>query len=370
MQVARVAVIGAGVVGLACAATLARRGHSVYVLERHGQIGTEISSRNSEVIHAGLYYPSGSRKARACVEGRRLLLAWAERHAVPFRLTGKLVVATSDDQLEPLQALLARGLANGSEGLCLLEAPDVKRREPHVRALAGLWSPGTGVLDSHAFMLSLRGAAHDRGALFALHTEVDGIDSHGAGLTLHTRDARGERFALEVDWAVNAAGLSADRVAALSGVEVDRRALRQFPCKGDYFALASRFTGLVRHLVYPMPEAAGLGVHLTMDLSGALRAGPDTAYVDSPRYDVDESKAAAFARAVQRYLPLVREDDLRADYAGVRPKLQGPRDPFRDFVCDVYPEAPRVVQLVGIESPGLTASLALAEEVAQHVRDA
>jgi L-2-hydroxyglutarate oxidase LhgO len=366
---AEIAVVGAGVVGLACAARLAQAGHTVYLLERHGRIGQETSSRNSEVIHAGLYYPKGSLKALTCVEGRQRLLAWATARGVALRMVGKVVVATSQAQLPALEALLRKGLANDAGALRVLDAAEVHALEPRVRAVAGLWSPESGILDSHGFMESLRKEALDHGAVVAHNTELERVES-GERLTLHTRDARGEHAVLEVDWLVNSAGLRADHVAALTGVDVTARELRLYPCRGDYFALSPRLRGAVSHLVYPMPEAAGLGIHLTMDLSGALRAGPDTTYVDAPDYEVGAHKASAFAEAIRRYLPDVDDDDLSPAYAGVRPKLQGPGHAVRDFVCEVYPEAPRVVQLVGIESPGLTAALALAERVFQRIRQA
>lgn len=364
--------------GLACAAVLSRAGHVVYVLERHGRIGQETSSRNSEVIHAGLYYPKGSLKALACVEGRELLVAWASAHGVAFRMLGKVVLATEAGRIPDLEALMRKGLDNGAGDLRLLEARELRQLEPHVRGVAGLWSPSSGIVDSHGFMESLRREAGDLGATLALNTELVGIDGERR-LRLSARDARGERTELEVDWLVNAAGLTSDRVAALSGVDVAARELELHPCRGDYFALSPRCRGLVSHLVYPMPEAAGLGIHLTLDMGGALRAGPDTTYVppladgasslDGFDYEVRPEKAARFAEAIRRYLPEVHEEDLAPAYAGMRPKLQGPGEAFRDFVCEVFPEAPRAVQLIGIESPGLTASLALARRVLRLIEE-
>jgi L-2-hydroxyglutarate oxidase LhgO len=361
-----VAVIGAGAVGLACAAELARRGHGVFVFERHGRAGQETSSRNSEVIHAGLYYPEGTLKAQACVEGRKLLTAWCTRHDVPFRLVGKVVVATQLGQVPGLEALLQRARVNGAGDVRMIDRAELSKLEPNVRGICGLFSPETGILDSHAYMDSLRRVAIDHGATFVFNTRLCAVSGR-APLELTVEASNGEESTLEVDWLVNAAGLASDHVASMTGVDVHARRLRLHPCKGDYFALAPRTRGLVSHLVYPMPEAAGLGVHLTMSLDGALRAGPDTAYVDELYYDVDEAKAVQFAEAIQRYLPAVHVDDLSPAYAGIRPKLQGPSDTFRDFVCEAFPEAPRVVQLVGIESPGLTASLSLAARVAEIV---
>jgi L-2-hydroxyglutarate oxidase LhgO len=360
-----VVVVGAGAIGLACAARLARSGRTVVVVERHAAAGTETSARNSGVIHAGLYYASGSLKASTCVEGRARLYARCEREQLPHRRCGKLLVAADAAECRQLEALCARGLQNGAGALRMLDAAELRRLEPRVRGLAALLSPETGIVDAHALVTSYLREARAHGAELSLHTTVDAIDVTPAGLRVDTRSSRGERAALTARFVVNAAGLGADRIAALAGLDVDALAYRQHPCKGDYFALAPALTGVVRHLIYPVPAQAGLGIHLTLDIDGAVRAGPDAEYVAQPSYDVDGRKAPAFATAVRRYLPDLRDGDLRPDYAGVRPKLQRDGDAPRDFVIEEASRhgVPGLVNLLGIESPGLTASEAIAERV-------
>jgi L-2-hydroxyglutarate oxidase LhgO len=361
-----VVVVGAGVIGLACAARLARAGRSVMIIERHAAAGEETSTRNSGVIHAGLYYPKGSLKALTCVEGRARLYARCEREQLPYLRCGKLLVACDDAERSELELLCARGLQNGAGTLRILDADELRRLEPRVRARAALLSPETGIVDPHALVMSYLREARAHGAELCLRTSVESIEKVRAGLRVGTCASDGERAELIATFVINAAGLSADRVAALAGLDVDALGYRQHPCKGDYFALASALRGIVQHLIYPVPAQAGLGIHVTLDLHGGLRAGPDTEYVTRPSYDVAAEKAPAFAAAVQRYLPELRASDLRSDYAGVRPKLQGPGQAPRDFVIEEATAhgVPGLVNLLGMESPGLTASEAVAEYVA------
>jgi L-2-hydroxyglutarate oxidase LhgO len=239
------------------------------------------------------------------------------------------------------------------------------RREPSVRAVGGLWSPATGIVDVHALIDCYRREAEDGGAMLALDNAVTELTRRPDGWHVAMRTSTGATSEIRTAWVVNAAGLDASRIAALAGLDVDGLGLRQRPCKGDYFVLSPRHAGAFRHLVYPVPVHAGLGVHITFDLAGRVLAGPDTEYIDEPRYDVDPGKAAAFGAALRRYLPHITDDDLAPGYAGIRPKLQGPGEPVRDFVIEEASRhgAPRLVNLIGIESPGLTASEAIANEV-------
>lgn len=364
-----VAVIGGGVVGLACAAKLARRGRSVVLLERHARPGQETSSRNSGVIHAGLYYPTGSLKALACVEGRELLYRRCRERGIGHRKTGKLLVATAPEEEPKLAAIRARAEANGAGELRELDAAEIRRLEPRVSALSGLWSPESGIVDVHELMYSYQKEAGDHGALLVFQTQVDGIDRRAHGFELSTRSRAGERAALACTALVNAAGLAADRVAERAGLDIDALRYRYHYCKGDYFALAPELRGLVRHLVYPAPVHAGLGIHVTFDLGGKLTLGPDTEYVSELRYDVNPDKRAQFAAAARRYLPELRDDQLSPDYSGIRPKLQGPADEFRDYVIeDATPHGVAgLINLIGIESPGVTSSEAIAERAAALV---
>lgn len=364
-----VAIIGGGVVGMACAARIARQGRSVLLLERHARPGQETSSRNSGVIHAGLYYPTGSLKALTCVEGRELLYSRCESHHVAFRKTGKLLVATVPEEEAKLERIQARALDNGAGAVEPLDARQIARLEPRVRAISALWSPESGIVDVHELLYSYQKEALDHGATLVFETDVEGIDRAAHGFTLVTLGRGGERASVTCTALLNAAGLCADRVAERAGVDIDALGYRYHYCKGDYFALAPELRGLVRHLVYPAPVQAGLGIHVTFDLGGKLTLGPDTEYVSAPSYVVDAAKRSLFAEAARRYLPELRADQLSADYAGVRPKLQGPNDEFRDFVIeDATPHGvPGLVNLLGIESPGVTASDAVARRAAALV---
>lgn len=342
---AEVLVVGAGVVGLAVARALARAGREVVVVEAADAIGTGVSARNSEVVHGGMYYPPGSLKAATCVAGRRALYAFCDAYRVPHRRLGKLIVA---DQTEPLAALLARGRSNGVEGLRLLDRHEVRAMEPAVAANAALWSPETGIVDTHAFMLALWRDARDHGATLALKTPVRRLVPGG----ILTDEA------VRADWVINAAGLGAPRLAATL-YDAPRGVL----AKGSYFALRGRapFT----HLVYPLPEPGGLGIHLTLNLAGRARFGPDVEWVDTPDYTVDPARTPAFEQSIRTWWPDLPVDALQPDMAAIRPKLEG----TTDFRVDT-PEDHGVdglICLLGIESPGLTAALALADRVASRV---
>ena len=360
-----VLVVGAGVVGLASAAALGRAGRSVWVAERADGVGRETSSRNSGVIHAGLYYPEGSLKARACVRGRELLYERCRQRRIAHRACGKIVVAASAQEVPELEALAQRAGANGVPGLQWLSGDRVSVLEPHVRAHAGLLSPATGIVDAHALVLSYAAEAESAGAHIALRNEVLALELTGGRWQAEARGPDG--------WArvraaavVNAAGLASDRLAALAGIDIDAAGYRLHPCKGDYFTIAPRAPLRFEHLVYPLHGPAGLGVHVSFDLGGRVRLGPDTEYVNVPRYDIDPAKRERFASAAAKYLPELRAEWLTPDQAGVRPKLAGPGEGFRDFVVaeESARGLPGLVNLVGIESPGLTAAGALAEDVA------
>jgi D-amino-acid oxidase len=337
----------------------------VVVLERGQRIATECTARNSGVVHAGLYYTPDSLKALSCREGRERLYARAAREALPCAKLGKLVVAVDEGERGALEALHARGVQNGAGALRLLGASELRALEPALRAVAALYSPESGIVDAAELAASYLREARAHGAELVLRAEVVAIEPTASALRVVTENG-GERASLTARHVVNAGGLGAQALAARAGLDVEALGFALHPCKGDYFALSPRLRGLVSRLVYPLPSHAGLGVHLTLDLGGALRAGPDTEYVAAPRYDVDPDKREAFARALARYVPEVRVEDLEPDYAGVRPKLQGPSDATRDFaIHDASAQGlPGLLSLFGIESPGLTASEALGERVA------
>ncbi|MCU0605887.1 MAG: NAD(P)/FAD-dependent oxidoreductase [Candidatus Edwardsbacteria bacterium] len=365
----RCTVIGAGAVGLAVARALAARFHGendVLVVEQGKSFGTGISSRNSEVVHSGLYYPTGSLKHRLCVGGRRALYQYCEARGVPFKKCGKLVVAADAVEEPELEALYQKGLRNGIENVERLTGGQAAALEPEVRASAALFLAETGIFDTHSYMKALESdIAADNGTV-SYESEVVALDRAGAGYRLRLRS--GEEFGSAT--VVNAGGLGAPAVARMPGLEPEA----MHPCKGSYFAYAG--THRVTHLVYPIPEKGltGLGVHATIDLAGRLRFGPDVEYVSSTDdFTVDERKLAAFQAAARRLFPAIDAARLAPDQAGVRPKLQGPGDDeVRDFV--IREEAgrgfPGFVDLLGIESPGLTASLAIGEQVADLLRQA
>ncbi|KDO35447.1 hypothetical protein SPRG_00295 [Saprolegnia parasitica CBS 223.65] len=363
-----VAVIGSGAVGLAVARSAARRGLQVVVLEQHAAIGMECSSRNSEVIHAGLYYAPQSQKATLCVQGRQLMYDFCRDFHVPFQRCGKLVVASSADQMQQLQALMAKAMANGVTDVRLLTASDVHALEPDVVAHGALLSPSTGIVDSHALMLAMQGDAEAYGCDFALNCTVAGGRANADGtfdVVTHPTDDPSATDVITCDAVVNAAGLGALRLAAL--LEGTPRPFgiaepTKF-AKGSYFKLGGVARMPFQHLIYPVPEKGGLGVHATLDLDGNVRFGPDVEWVTDIDYQVNPDKAAAFAARIRDYWPGVMDAELIPDYSGIRPKIVGPGEPDADFRI-VDGTRKELVHLLGIESPGLTSSLAIGEAVA------
>ncbi len=363
MESADCVVVGAGVIGLAIARALARAGREVLVLERAHAIGTETSSRNSEVIHAGIYYPPHLAKARWCVAGRQMLYRFCAEYGVPHRRCGKLIVATDEAQLPQLERLRQQALANGVDDLRFLDRDRVRALEPEVRCVGALLSPSSGIIDSHAYMLALQGDAERHGATIAFGTTVVGGRAGGDGIELHTEGA--QPFALRARTVVNSAGLGAQRLArSIEGVPA-QTVPPLFLAKGNYFVLAGRSP--FSRLVYPLPEPGGLGVHVTIDLAGQARFGPDVEWVESIDYAVDACRAERFYASVRRYWPALADGLLAPGYAGIRPKIEKPGGSNTDFLI----MGPRehgvagLINLFGIESPGLTASLAIAEYVAQ-----
>lgn len=358
-------IIGAGVIGLAVARELALAGHDVIVLERHNAIGTEISGRNSEVIHAGIYYPHESLKADLCVRGRALLYDYLETRHLPHRRCGKFIVATSESERDELAVIATKARANGVTDVTELTATQAIAAEPALACVAALHSPSTGIMDAHAFMLSLQGEIEDHGGSIALNAPVTHVEILKRGFAVHVGGAEPTR--LTCRHLVNAAGLWAPALAA----RIDGLAAAHMPqahfAKGNYFSLAGRAP--FSRLIYPVPERAGLGVHLTLDMGGQARFGPDVEWLhvenDMPDYRVDPRRGDVFYSAIRRYWPALKDDALTPAYAGIRPKLQGPDQASGDFVI-AGPATHGInglVNLFGIESPGLTSSLAIAQAV-------
>lgn len=358
-------VIGAGVVGLAVARALAMRGREVLVLEAEDAIGTGTSSRNSEVIHAGIYYPAGSAKARLCVAGKQLLYPYCEARGVEARRCGKLIVAADQEQVKALQKIEAAARANGVDDLRWLTAAEARAMEPALSCVAALFSPSTGIIDSHGFMLALQGDLEEAGGTVAFRAPVRRGRCSAEGIHLEARSDDLIELAAQV--VVNSAGLKAQEVArGIEGIAQDSIPPTAY-AKGNYYVLQARAP--FSRLVYPVPEPGGLGVHLTLDLAGQARFGPDVEWIDKLDYTVDPARAECFYRAIRSYWPGLPDGALSPGYAGIRPKLSGPGAAAADFLIQ-GPQAHGVrglVNLYGIESPGLTAALAIAEEVADAV---
>jgi L-2-hydroxyglutarate oxidase LhgO len=354
-------VVGAGVVGLAVARALALAGREVIVLEATEGIGTETSSRNSEVIHAGIYYPKGSLMARTCVDGRRRLYAYCAEHKVPHRNCGKLIVATNAAESDMLLSIKGRAEANGVEGMRLLSASEAQTMEPNLQCTAALLSPSTGIIDSHGYMLALQGDAESRGAMAAFLSPVQAGRATDGGIEIDVGGA--EPMKLRTRLLVNSAGLHAPALAlGIAGMPADKVPTAYY-AKGNYFTLTGRSP--FSRLIYPVPVPGGLGVHITVDLGGQAKFGPDVEWIAAIDYRVDPHRADKFYAAVRKYWPGLEDGALQPGYAGIRPKIVPPGAPAQDFTVQGPAEhgVPGLINLFGIESPGLTASLSLADHV-------
>jgi len=358
-------VVGAGVVGLAIARRLAQAGHETLVLERHDAFGTETSARNSEVVHAGIYYAAGSLKARLCVSGRQQLYEYCRLKGIEHRRYGKLIVATDEAQARELDSIAAAAARNGVDDLRRLDAAEAIRLEPALQCTAALLSPSTGIIDSHGLMLALLGDLEQAGGSLVLQTPVTALRPlpHGVALQLGHESSH----SLLARWVINSAGLEAPQVASRIEGFPPEYVPRARYAKGNYFTLEGRAP--FSRLVYPVPEPGGLGVHLTLDLAGRARFGPDVEWIDQPEYSVDPRRADAFYARIRRYWPALQDGALSPAYSGVRPKIEGPDGLAADFRIDgpSVHGVPGIVNLLGIESPGLTAALAIGDYVAAIV---
>ena len=363
MDEVNVTIIGAGVVGLAIAAELSTKASDIVVLEQHDSFGRETSSRNSEVIHSGIYYPTGSLKTKCCIEGAMLLYQLCERQAIPHKKLGKCIVAKDQSELGTLESLFNNGQRNGVSGIRMLGKNELSAMGVHVQAIAAIYLPDTGIIDSHSLMKHFNHFAEEHDVTVAFNSKVISVSPLSQGYQVRIEQ---DDYTLLSRIVVNTAGLSSDAIASLAGLDPIKKSYQLHYCKGSYFSYAKRYP--LPTLIYPVPEHAltGLGVHATIDLGGRLRFGPDTEYVDAIDYHVDESKRDAFFSSASRLFPDLDKDAFMPDMAGVRPKLSGPGEGVRDFVI-VDEEAnclPGFIDLIGIESPGLTASPAIAKMVA------
>jgi L-2-hydroxyglutarate oxidase LhgO len=363
---ADVTIIGAGVVGLAIAAQVARRDRQVYVLEKNETFGKETSSRNSEIIHASIYYPEGSLKAQTCVEGNAMLYELCWKYGIGHRKIGKLIVATEGEEVEKLEALLEQGRRNGVKDLTMLSREEVREIEPNVEAIAAIFSPSTGIIDSHALMKYFLFKAKRKGANVSYRSKVIGIERLSDGYEVTVENGSGI-FTFKTEVLINCAGLNSDKIAQLVGIDINEAGYKLYYCKGEYFSVGNGKDKLIKKLIYPTPEPnrAGMGIHATLDLEGKMRLGPNDRYVDGIDYKVDEWQKGAFYQSAKRFLPFIENEDLEPEMAGIRPKLQGPGENFRDFVISHEDKKglPGLINLIGIESPGLTSAPAVAKYV-------
>lgn len=354
------------------AARLAQKYRNVYVLEKNESFGLETSSRNSETIHAGIYYARDSLKAATCVAGNAMLYQICAQHRIGHRRTGKLVVATTTAEIEGLEALLANGRENGVEGLAMITRAQLKELEPNVEAVAAIQVPSSGIIDSHALMRFFLARARENGAEIACLSNAVGIEKVSDGYVVTVEDRQGS-FSFRTEVLINCAGLQSDTIAQLAGIDIDRESYRLHFCKGEYFSVGSTKQNLVSRLIYPVPDlgTGGTGIHNVFDIEGRMRLGPNARYVDEIDYEVDASQKEAFCNAVNGFFPFIELEDLEPEMAGIRPKLYGPGESHRDFVIRHEKDKglPGFIDLVGIESPGLTSTPAIADLVEGLVKE-
>jgi L-2-hydroxyglutarate oxidase LhgO len=364
----KITIIGAGAVGLAIAAKLSKTYESVFVIERNKLFGQETSSRNSEVIHAGIYYPQNSLKAKLCVEGKKLLYDFCQEHEIPHKKCGKLIVATTDEEIPILDEIKQKAFNNGVDDLRFLDQDEIAEFEPHIFALKALFSPSTGIIESHSYMKQLETLAVNNGAEMVYGNEVVNLTKLDKGYQIELKEPDGSTYAFSSEMVINSAGLESDLIAKMLGIE-DEELKIQF-CKGQYFSIDPPKNRMLNHLVYPVPDPnmVALGIHVTIDLGGGAKLGPDAVYLDENVYEykVDHNRKEVFHASVKRFLPFIELDDLSPEMAGLRPKTQKKGEPFKDFYIQEESKSgfSGFINLIGIESPGLTASLAIANQVA------
>ncbi len=364
---ADITIIGAGVIGLAIAREISEWNKNVYLLEKHLSFGQETSSRNSEVIHAGIYYTRGSLKSKLCVEGKWMLYDFCKKNDIPYNKCGKLIVATSEEEIKVIEGILHTALRNGVDDLEVFEKDQIAEIEPDIFALKALFSPSTGIVDSHSLMKQYETDAVNNGCNISYGSEVTGIEKIGGGYKISLIDSDKMDYSFTSRLVVNSAGLTSDKISEMVGI-TDSKLTIQF-CKGEYFRLNPPKNKLIKHLVYPVPHhnMEGIGIHVTIDMAGGVKLGPDVKYLDTNDYDykLTPSKQKAFYESAKKFLPFLEFDDLSPEMAGIRPKIQKPGEPLRDFYIAEETERgfPGFVNLIGMESPGLTSSIAIAKYV-------
>jgi L-2-hydroxyglutarate oxidase LhgO len=367
MEKESISIIGSGVVGLAIAERLSRTRRNIIVFERHDSFGKETSSRNSEVVHAGIYYPTDTLQARLCVKGRRMLYSYMAKENIPHKKIGKLIIANNDAEKRKIEQLLQLSLRNGVENMRRLSAAEIVEYEPNIAALDAIYSSETGILDSHLLMKSLEAKARNAGVVFAYGCTVKSISKENGSYRITVQDTDGEDLDVISEIIINCAGCGSGKIAQMMGIDTKKEGYAIYPCKGEYFQLSTKHRNKIKHLVYPAPTKISLGIHTVLDLNNGLKLGPNAYYVDDPQdYKVKDESRKEFFESAKTYLPFIEETDVTPDMAGIRSKIQPPDDSsFKDFI--IREESDKglsgVVNLIGIESPGLTSSLAIAEYV-------
>jgi len=371
-DLADITIIGAGVIGAAIAAKVAKKNRQVYVIEKNESFGMETSSRNSQVIHAGLYYPENSLKAKTCVEGNALLYELCRRFTIGHRNTGKIIVATDSFECDALENLMNKGRKNGVEGLRLLSRRELQALEPNVAGMAALFSPSTGILNVHELIKMFLVQAKERDAQVVYKSEVTGIEKENDLYKIEVCSS-GEKFSFKTKIVINSAGLNADKVARMAGIDPAGAGYSLYYCKGEYYSVSWGKSRLINRLVYPVPpaELTGVGVHVTLDLDGRIRLGPSAQYIEEIDYRIDDSNKQHFYTEAKKLLPFLDYDDIEPEMVGIRPKLQKPGEGPKDFIIrhEADRGLPGLINLIGIESPGITASPSIANIVGDMVTE-
>jgi L-2-hydroxyglutarate oxidase LhgO len=371
---AEITIIGAGVVGLAIAEKVTHENPNVFLIEKHSTFGQETSGRNSEVIHAGIYYTKDSLKAKLCLEGKWLLYDYCKKYDVPFNNCGKLIVATSEEEISIIEGIRQTAIKNGVDDIIVLDRDQIKEMEPNIFALKALFSPSTGIVDTHSLMKRYETNAINNGGQIVYGSEVTGIRKIKNGYAITLKDADGDNYIFTSRVVINSAGLAADKVSEMVGIYDD--SLRIHFCKGEYFKVKPPKNKLINRLIYPVPHTnmEGIGIHVTIDMGGGVKLGPDVKYLDQNVYDykLTPSKQEAFFKSARKFLPFLEYDDIAPEMAGIRPKTQKHGEPQRDFYIMEESERgyPGFINLIGMESPGLTSSISIAGYVSQLVKKA
>jgi L-2-hydroxyglutarate oxidase LhgO len=373
MMDADITIIGAGVVGLAIAENVSRTHNNVFLIEKHTSFGQETSSRNSEVIHAGIYYTKDSLKARLCVEGKWMIYDYCKKYDIPYNNCGKLIVATSEEEISVIEGIRLTALKNGVDDLSFLEREQISELEPNIFALKALFSPSTGIVDSHSLMKQYETNSYNNGCQIVYGSEVTGISQIENGYKINLFDADKNNYSFTTRIIINSAGLTSDKVSEMVGISDD--SLKILFCKGEYFRINPPKNRLINRLIYPVPhqKMEGIGIHVTIDIGGGVKLGPDVKYLESNIYDykVTPSKQEAFYKSAKKFLPFLEFDDIAPEMAGIRPKIQKPGEPLRDFYImeETIRGYPGFINLIGMESPGLTSSIAIAKYVNGLIND-